>query len=144
MNEDTGITQADRERMGKRVELNDSQKRASEAESADSPVQAADVRAVRAALGDALNDSDDDGDAVWVRSDSLCAGPEQSVSNEIVRQVLEDIENRSIRRYGCLDPGEAKELIDGLSVTLWSDPNQTTATYRVALDGEREHGQEGA
>jgi len=143
MSDDSGITQADRRRMGKRAALNDSQRRANGGESADTLVHPADVRAVRAALRDALAESDYGGDVAWVRSSDLCAGPERFVSNEIVRQVLEDIEDRSIRRYGCLDPGEAKELTNGLTVTLWSDPSQTAATYRVALDGEREHGQEG-
>jgi hypothetical protein len=115
----------------------------SEGESADASIRAADVRTVRAALDDALNESDYGGDVAWVRSNDLCAGPERFVSNEVVRQVLEDIEDRSIRRYECLNPGEAEELTNGLTVTLWSDPNQTAATYRVALDGEREPGKEG-
>jgi hypothetical protein len=55
MGNDFGITQADRERMGKRVAANDSQRRASEGESADTPVRADDVRAVRAALDEALD-----------------------------------------------------------------------------------------
>jgi hypothetical protein len=143
MGEEAGITQADRRRMGKRVESNNSRRRASEAGPTDTPVRADDVRAVRAAIRDALNESDYGGDVAWIRSNDLCAGPERFVSNEVVRQVLEDIEDRSIRRYECLDPGKAKRLIDGLTVTLWSDPNQTAATYRVALDGEREHGQGG-
>jgi hypothetical protein len=145
MDNDFGITQADRERMGKRIAANDSQRRANEAkgQEADSPVDAANVRTVCTALDDALDESDDSDDVAWVRSNDLCAGPERFVSNEIVRQVLEDIEDRSIRRYECLNPGEAEGLTNGLTVTLWSDPNQTAATYRVALDGEREHGQGG-
>jgi hypothetical protein len=141
MGEETGITRADRRRMGKRVAANGSRRRASEGESADASVRADNVRAVRAAIRDALNESDYGGDVAWIRSNDLCAGPERFVSNEIVRQVLEDIEDRSIRRYECLNPGEAEGLTNGLTVTLWSDPNQTAATYRVALDGEREHGQ---
>jgi len=144
MSKDFGITQADRERMGKRVVANDSQRRVSEAGPTDNPVRADDVRTVCTALDDALDESDYGGDVVWIRSNDLCAGPKRVVSNEIVRRVLEDIENQSIRRYECLDPGEAKELIGGLSVTLWSDPSRRSATYRVAFDGERERGQEGA